>query len=51
MKSQITTQCNTILNMYQDDTRKAHNKTVLNLHQHDTRVDTQKTQNPKTRFF
>jgi len=27
--------------MYQDDTRKTHNKTVLKLHQHDTRVDTQ----------
>jgi len=37
--------------MYQDDTIKAHNKTVLNLHQHDTRVDTQKTQNSKTRLF
>jgi len=37
--------------MYQGDTRKAHNKTVLNLHQHDTRVDTQKTQNPKTRLL
>jgi len=41
----------TVISMYQDDTRKAHNKTVLNLHQHDTRVDTQKTQNPKTRLF
>jgi len=30
--------------MYQDDTRKTHNKqTILNLHQHDTRVDTQRT--------
>ena len=37
--------------MYQDDTRKTHNKTVVNLHQHDTRVDTQKTQNPKTRLL
>jgi len=38
--------------MYQGDTSKTHNKqTVLNLHQHDTRVDTQKTQNPKTRLL
>jgi len=37
--------------MHQTDTRKAHNKTVLNLNQHNTRVDTQKTQNPKTRLF
>jgi len=46
----VTTQ-QTVLSMYQDDTRKAHNKTVLNLHQHDTRVDTQKTQNSKNLFF
>jgi len=37
--------------MHQTDTRKTHNKTVLNLHQHVTRVDTQKTQNPKSRLF
>jgi len=42
----FTTQ-QTVLSMYQNDTRKAHNKTKLNLHQHDTRVEHTKTQNPK----
>ena len=34
--------------MYQDDSRKAHNKTVLNLHQHDTKVDTQMEDDSKS---
>ena len=37
--------------MYQDDTRKAHNIIRPKLASTDTRVDTQKTQNPKTRLF
>jgi hypothetical protein len=47
----VTTQ-HTVLNMYQEDTRKTHNKhTVLNLHQHDTRVDTQRLKTVKTRLL
>jgi hypothetical protein len=37
--------------MYQDDTRKAHNKTILDLHQHNTRVDTKRLKTLKLDFL